>query len=65
LRAASLSTLLGAGGTRTLLLLVAPLWLAFAVLPDLVRGLRRNLPEDIRSRSSKRARQRRLHAASY
>ena len=47
---------LGAGGTRALLLFIGPLWLAFAVLPSLVRGLRRNLPPDKRSRSSARAR---------
>jgi hypothetical protein len=57
------TTWLGAGGTRALLLIAAPLWLAFAVLPSLVRGLRNNLPEDVRSRSSKRARRQRMLAA--
>lgn len=32
---------LGAAGTRGLLLLIAPLWLAFGVLPNLINGLRR------------------------
>jgi NAD(P)-dependent dehydrogenase (short-subunit alcohol dehydrogenase family) len=35
-----LTTPLGAGGTRALLLLVGPLWLTFAVLPGFVQGLR-------------------------
>lgn len=56
------TTWLGAGGTRTLLLIAAPLGLAFGVLPSLIRGLRHTLPEDARARSSKRARRRRLRA---
>jgi NAD(P)-dependent dehydrogenase (short-subunit alcohol dehydrogenase family) len=52
---------LGAGGTRALLVALAPLWLGFMVAPSLVRGLRHNLPPDERARSTKRARRSRPH----
>jgi NAD(P)-dependent dehydrogenase (short-subunit alcohol dehydrogenase family) len=59
------TTRLGAAGTRSLLLLIGPLWLAIAVLPSLARGLRRNLPSDARSRSSSGARRRRPNVLAH
>jgi NAD(P)-dependent dehydrogenase (short-subunit alcohol dehydrogenase family) len=55
------TTVLGAGGTKSLLLIAAPLWFAFMVLPNLVRGLRKNLPPDQRARSTPRAIRSRPH----